>query len=346
MKKITLLIVALIFGGLSLFAQDVPLGMKYQAVARDAKAKVIPNQAISIEINLRADDPESKPVYTEIHQITTNKMGLFSLVIGKGDHFLGLFEEVPWSDSEIWMEISMDEKGGDDFLSLSNAKLLSVPYAFHAGSAAKLREPGGSDKAGSFWKTQGNVGTFPHYQFIGTTDFKDFIFKTNWTERMRITAGGDVNMNNTLNVGHNLNVGNNVKIDNNLTVKKNVYLNTKGGETQNNGPFTVTNQSPTLLSGRLTVDLATDLNASLNVDGPTELQSSLSVNNMRPTTLTGTLLVQKDATFNEHVLLDNAGLSSTSTTTGGLVVNGGVGIGEASKPCSSGLLSNMSKTGW
>src|SRR5258708_20958264 len=34
--------------------------------------------------------------------------------------------------------------------------------------------------------------------------------------------------------------------------------------------------SPTLLSGTLTVDLATDLNASLNVDGPTRSEEHTS----------------------------------------------------------------------
>lgn len=72
------------------------------------------------------------------------------------------------------------------------------------------------------------------------------------------------------------------------------------------------------------MDLATDLNASLNVDGPSNLQSSLNVNNNSATQLSGTLLTQGNATFNQHVLLDNAALSSTTVTSGALVVNGGL----------------------
>ena len=138
----------------------------------------------------------------------------------------------------------------------------------------------------------------------------------------------NANIDFDVHIGQDLVVDRDAEIGDDLTVKKNVYLNTVGGETLNNGNFTVTNQKSTLLSGLLTVDLATDLNASLNVDGPTNLQSSLSVNNMSPSTLSGTLLVQQDATFNQHLLVDNPALSSTSVTTGGLVVNGGVGIGE------------------
>ncbi|PHK98295.1 hypothetical protein [Neolewinella marina] len=139
--------------------------------------------------------------------------------------------------------------------------------------------------------------------------------------------GNDANIDNNVNVGNNANITNNATIGNDLEVHKNARLNTMGGETLNDGDFTVTSQSSSLLSGSLTVDRETDLNASLNVDGPTNLNSLLNVNFGRPTLLTGILTVNQGATFNQTVVLDNPSLQSLTTTDGALVVAGGFGLG-------------------
>ncbi len=44
------------------------------------------------------------------------------------------------------------------------------------------------------WTMSGNAGTDPSTQFIGTTDNKDLVIKTNNTERLRIKADGIVNI--------------------------------------------------------------------------------------------------------------------------------------------------------
>lgn len=44
----------------------------------------------------------------------------------------------------------------------------------------------------TFWNINGNTGTVPPGNFIGTIDNKDLVFKTNNVERMRILAGGNI----------------------------------------------------------------------------------------------------------------------------------------------------------
>jgi hypothetical protein len=51
--------------------------------------------------------------------------------------------------------------------------------------------------SGNDWHLAGNTGTTPGTDFIGTTDAKDVIFKTNGTEKMRITSGGFVGIGTT-----------------------------------------------------------------------------------------------------------------------------------------------------
>jgi len=46
--------------------------------------------------------------------------------------------------------------------------------------------------AGNDWHIDGNAGTNPASNFIGTTDNQNFIIRTNNTERIRVESGGDV----------------------------------------------------------------------------------------------------------------------------------------------------------
>lgn len=48
-----------------------------------------------------------------------------------------------------------------------------------------------------FWKVNGNSGTNPPANFIGTTDAKDWVIKTNNAERMRVNASGNVRIGTT-----------------------------------------------------------------------------------------------------------------------------------------------------
>jgi hypothetical protein len=343
MKQLLLLILFAFGIGSVLNAQTIPQGMKYQGVARDLTGNVLSGKEISLKINLKSNFSEPITHYIETHNITTNEFGLFSVTVGEGSILSGEFSKVPWSTENIWMEIGVKEKGQTDYTIISDSKLLAVPYAFHAATAAELTnaqsEGSGPGVPAQVWTLFGNSNTNPLVDKLGTTDLADLVFVTNNIERLRIESNGDIKIVNSLEIGKN------------LTVKENVYLNTVTGQTINNGPLTVANASATLLTGTLTVngatdldntlnvdgatslnstldvDGATDLNNTLNVDGVTDLNSALNVNNMSPTLLTGKLRVNKTALFKDSVFLDDALHQSTSSSNGALVVAGGAGVG-------------------
>ena len=50
---------------------------------------------------------------------------------------------------------------------------------------------------GTDWKTLGNAGTNAATNFVGTTDAVDFVTRTNNTEKMRVTSGGNVGIGTT-----------------------------------------------------------------------------------------------------------------------------------------------------
>ena len=299
MKKIYLLFILIALTSLS-FAQLMPKGMNYQAIARNAEGKILAKENITLRISLISTEKNvTVSHYSEIHRVTTSENGMFSLVVGDGSVLSGNFYQVPWSTDEIWLAIEIKTDADDDFIPIINNKLLAVPYAYHAGTANELvnsstyNGPYANQNSvnvsgpvpSANWSCKGNTGTLPPVEFIGNGDYKDLVFKTNALTRLIITKDGDINIANTLNVGKDVNIGRD------LNVARNVNLNTGlAGSTINNGPFSVTNGSPTIL--------------------------------------TGTLRGDGDVTFKQHVTLDNAGLGSTSPTTGALVVAGGVGVGE------------------
>jgi hypothetical protein len=147
MKKIISTLVYTLLCISFLSAQSVPNGINFQAVARDADGAILSYKSISLRLSLKTQVPTEETFYVETHQVTTNSLGLFTLVIGKGKTSQGLFEEVPWGSSEIMMETAMDSRGGSDFKILSTSNLLAVPYAFHANTASKLVEDDGIENA-------------------------------------------------------------------------------------------------------------------------------------------------------------------------------------------------------
>ena len=77
---------------------------------------------------------------------------------------------------------------------------LTPGYYYNAGTTTspiwvRLLNSGSPSDA---WLTRGNAGTNPATHFIGTTDNVALVFRTNNTEKMRITASGNVGIGTTL----------------------------------------------------------------------------------------------------------------------------------------------------
>jgi hypothetical protein len=197
--------ISLFFALLALFgkAQYVPQGMNYQAVARSLSGEVLASQSIALKINLyNGPQDSSATYYSEIHNITTNQLGLFNLIIGAGKAQTGEFNKVPWSTEEIWMEVSIKDKNQPAFTTISSSKLLAVPYAFHAGTASELVPKKGTGASGErvaessdliYWSTKGNPAHSPTDK-LGSTDSTDLVLITNARERLKISADGQVRM--------------------------------------------------------------------------------------------------------------------------------------------------------
>lgn len=348
MKKRFLITLAFIFSCLFIWAQGLPSGINYQAVARDSKGQPMVNKDINFKISLLAGDAQGKTVYEETHSIHTGEIGMFGLIVGQGKALRGEFSKVPWSEQQIWMEVSIDENNTGKFVSLSASKLMAVPYAFHAGTADAVvgeESTGRADLGPSaFWKVNGNNMTIPGSMFMGTIDYKDLVFKTNSLERMRITKDGDINISNSLSVGVDINVGRDANIGRNLNVTGIArFNNTAQSNTKDDGSVIVEGGvgieknvnigGNTEIDGTLGVDGVTTLknttesttkdNGSLVVEGGVGIEKNINVGGNSGVTgnssIGGTLGVNGIATFNNTT-------QSTTKDNGAVVIEGGVGI--------------------
>src|SRR6478735_2503395 len=92
------------------------------------------------------------------------------------------------------------------------------------------------------WHVSGNSNTSPSTNFLGTTDNKAFVFKTNNTERMRIQASGQIGIKSNINIdsGFALYMANrrvlsidsvrgNTYLGNGISVNTFAYYNTASG---------------------------------------------------------------------------------------------------------------------
>lgn len=69
----------------------------------------------------------------------------------------------------------------------------------------------------SYWSILGNTGTNPATNFLGTTDAKDLVFRTNNTEKLRITTTGRIEVKNTF---RNVYIGENAGLNESFTFDK------------------------------------------------------------------------------------------------------------------------------
>jgi hypothetical protein len=115
-----------------------PDAFKYQAVCRNATGQILSNQSISFQISILQGNTSGTNAYTETHTTNTNNFGLINLEIGNGILISGNFSDIDWGMNNYFVQIEMDENGGNNFQVMGTSQLLSVPYAIHAKTAENV----------------------------------------------------------------------------------------------------------------------------------------------------------------------------------------------------------------
>ena len=157
MKNLTFFLAFLVFGLPAAYTQ-IPQAIKYQAVARGMEGNSLNNQDISVKISILTGIGEV--IYSEIHHVSTNEFGLFTLEIGQPDEvLLGDFSTIQWGTADHFLKLEMDENGGEDYRFLGISQFLSVPYASISNSL--ILSDANGNKYQVMVDTSGNLFTTP-----------------------------------------------------------------------------------------------------------------------------------------------------------------------------------------
>jgi hypothetical protein len=130
------------------FSQEVPQGINYQAVARDFTGEELTNQNISVRLSIISGSPGGLVEWIENHSVTTNRFGLFNLVIGQGTREGGdkeEFSELRWGLLPHYLKVAIKFQETDEYLDMGTAQFFSVPYAIYAEYAASGSGGSGGD---------------------------------------------------------------------------------------------------------------------------------------------------------------------------------------------------------
>ena len=135
MKKTILSFLMLTLHFINLNGQ-INKGINFQGVARSDNGIILANKIVTLRLSIKTDSINGVIEYQEIKSITTNTIGLFSVVVGsKQDRniiSIGNFENINWSMSEKYLQVEVDITGELYFSSLGIQKINYVPFAFYA----------------------------------------------------------------------------------------------------------------------------------------------------------------------------------------------------------------------
>ena len=139
MKKIFLFLLTSLIS-VSSFAQNLPQGIAYQAVAvkespysvagENPQAIYWSNKDIKVQFTILDQYPNPTDTYQEFHSVTTDDYGVFNLIIGQGTEISGDFETIPWELGTAHLQVEIDFDNDDNYMVTSFERFWSVPYAF------------------------------------------------------------------------------------------------------------------------------------------------------------------------------------------------------------------------
>lgn len=140
----------------TLWGQNVPLGIFYQAVARDNVGRELANKEINVKFSIISGNPLGTVVYQELHEkVITSKFGIFSLILGHGTVTGGTYSDlsqIQWGQALHYLKVEV--KFDNDFIDMGTMQFLSVPYALYAqkslepGPAGPKGDPGPKGESG------------------------------------------------------------------------------------------------------------------------------------------------------------------------------------------------------
>ena len=151
-------------------AQKIPSGIPFQGIAKDYNGAPANERKIYIQTNLIAGSITGQSIYTEVHETTTDALGVFSIMIGHGNKTNGSIQslnEIAWEDGPYYLGIQLaitpnapiqNWQYQNNWIHMGTTNLGIVPYAFYAvqtsGLQSKLNASDTAQMLRNYVKTQ------------------------------------------------------------------------------------------------------------------------------------------------------------------------------------------------
>ena len=212
MRKTIFTLVSVLFCSIT-FAQSVPQGINYQAVARDATGNEITNQSLTVRLSVVSGSATGTISWQETHSVTTNDYGLFTTVIGQGTSTgagsSATFDVVAWGSSSHYLKVEINS--GSGYLNLGTNELLSVPYALQAGNPGPIgpQGPAGATGATGPQGPAGATGATGPQGPAGATGATGPLVSGSTGQTLRHDGNNWVSSSNLYNNGTNVGLGTN-----------------------------------------------------------------------------------------------------------------------------------------
>jgi hypothetical protein len=134
--RILLLVTALLLISKTGFTQD-PEQFEYQAIVRNASGEAVVSRDVSYRFSILTGNVSGISVYSEIHNVTTDKSGLIDLTIGNGMNKTGNLSAIKWDSEKLFLKVESDITGGSDYIDIGTTQMIVIPLNPEAGESKK-----------------------------------------------------------------------------------------------------------------------------------------------------------------------------------------------------------------
>ena len=111
-------------------------GIMFQAAARTSYGVIMPNKQIQVRISILEDTISEELLYQEIKSVTTNPLGLFTILIGAAEPAkvitIGTFEKINWTAATYFIRVEIDPENHLQFIRIGQQQIQYAAYAFSA----------------------------------------------------------------------------------------------------------------------------------------------------------------------------------------------------------------------
>ena len=127
---------------------QIPQQLNYQGIARNASGEPISTHLITVRLSIIDSASNGIVTYQETKTVSTNYVGLFTIVIGApgGTNVIGTIASINWSTGKKYIKLEIDPNGASNFSLVGMNQLQSVPFAL----AAEPVGPAAGDLVGNY----------------------------------------------------------------------------------------------------------------------------------------------------------------------------------------------------